>query len=253
MGNKLIAGNWKMNFTVAESVDFIGRVKSLIKNVHKTGMCICAPFTSLHALSGALRGTGIALGAQNIAWADKGAFTGEINAAQLKEAGVEYTVIGHSERRHMFGETDETVRLRTAAALKNGFAPIVCVGETDAERTAGKTESVLKRQTVAALTGLSAADAEKTVFAYEPVWAIGTGKNATPADADGTVKFIRGTVAALYGAATAEKIKILYGGSMNAANCADLLAMPHIDGGLIGGASLKAEDFNTIIQAAERL
>jgi len=250
MRTKLIAGNWKMNFTVAESIDFIGRLLPLIKDVKKTEMCVCAPFTSLYAMQAELAGTPVALGAQNIAWADKGAYTGEINAAQLSEAGVKYVIIGHSERRQYFGETDETVNKRTITALKYGFTPITCIGETLSEREGGVTEAVLKRQTDTAFADISADDAQRTVIAYEPVWAIGTGRNATPEDADETIKFIRKIIAGIYGNETAQSVKILYGGSMNAANCDELLAMPDIDGGLIGGASLKVEDFSAIIFAA---
>ncbi|MDE6293575.1 MAG: triose-phosphate isomerase, partial [Clostridiales bacterium] len=197
------------------------------------------------------KGTNIAVGAQNIAWADSGAFTGEISAAMLKEAGATYVIIGHSERRQYFGETDKTVNARLTQALKNGLKPIVCVGEMLAEREGGKTEAVCRTQVVGAFEGISTEDAAKVVIAYEPVWAIGTGKTATDEQANETIGYIRSVVKELYGDKIADGMRIQYGGSMNAKNVEGLMAQEQIDGGLIGGASLKSEDFAYIVNAAK--
>ncbi len=242
----IIAGNWKMNNTKAQATELINALKPLVKDA-ECDVVICVPYTVIETAAKLTAGTNIKVGAENIAWADKGAFTGEVSAAMLKEVGAEYVVIGHSERRQYFGETDETVNKRTVQALKEGFKPIVCVGETLDERESGETEKVCKRQTEGAFAGISAADAEKTVVAYEPVWAIGTGKTATSAQAQETISYIRGVLKSLYGAETAEKIRIQYGGSMNPANAKELMAQPDIDGGLIGGASLKAPDFSAVV------
>lgn len=242
----IIAGNWKMNNTKAQATELINELKPLVKDA-ECDVVICVPYTVIETAAKLTAGTNIKVGAENIAWADKGAFTGEVSAAMLKEVGAEYVVIGHSERRQYFGETDESVNKRTVQALKEGFKPIVCVGETLAEREGGETEAVCKRQTVGAFAGISAADAEKTVVAYEPVWAIGTGKTATSAQAQETISYIRSVLKSLYGEKTAEKIRIQYGGSMNPANAKELMAQPDIDGGLIGGASLKAPDFSAVV------
>ena len=198
-----------------------------------------------------LKGSNIAVGAQNVHFKESGAYTGELSGAMLKEAGVQYVIIGHSERRQYFGETDETVNLRTKAAVSAGLVPIVCVGESLTEREQGIMDDTVRRQTKIAFLDISAEDAKNIVIAYEPVWAIGTGKTATADQADEVCGIIRDTIRGLYGAEAAEAIRIQYGGSMNAGNAAELLAKPNIDGGLIGGASLKAEDFSVIVAAAK--
>ena len=248
----IIAGNWKMNKTGAEGKAL---VEALLKEVApfdpaEVDIVVCPPFTTLAAVRPLLEGTKVKLGAQNVHWEDHGAFTGEVSAAMLKEAGVEYVIIGHSERRQYFGETDETVNKRLQAALKAGLKPIVCIGESLAEREGGKTEEVLRRQVRGGFAGLDAAAMEKTVVAYEPVWAIGTGRTATPAMAEETHAFIRSELAAMFGAECAAAVRIQYGGSMKPANARELLSMPDIDGGLIGGAALKADSFIAIAKAA---
>ncbi len=209
---------------------------------------VCVPFTDLAAVKKLLRGSNIKLGAQNVHWAESGAFTGEVSADMLKELRVEYVVIGHSERRQYFGETNETVNLRVKAALSRKLKPIVCVGETLEERESGKTEDVLFTQITEGLKGFKSRDFDKIVIAYEPVWAIGTGKTATAADANATIGYIRKTIAKKFSPAIAEKVRIQYGGSMNPKNASELMAMEEIDGGLIGGASLKAEDFAKVVK-----
>ena len=253
MGRKvIIAGNWKMNKTGAE-----GRalVEALLKEVApfdpaEVDIVVCPPFTTLAEVRPVVSGTKVKLGAQNVHWEDHGAFTGEISAAMLKEAGVEYVIIGHSERRQYFGETDETVNRRLQAALKAGLKPIVCIGELLEERENNRTEEVLRKQIRGGFAGLDAATMAGVVIAYEPVWAIGTGRTATPQIAEETQAFIRAEVAALFGAACAEQVRIQYGGSMKAANARELVAQKDIDGGLIGGAALEAEGFAKLISEA---
>ena len=247
MRKPIIAGNWKMNNTIAEAQKLIGELKPLVADA-AAEVVICVPYTAIQKAAVLTAGSNIAVGAENVAWADKGAFTGEISAAMLKEVGATYVIIGHSERRQMFGETDETVRARTAQALKNGLKPIVCVGELLSERESGKTEEVVRRQTEGAFAGLTAADMENVVIAYEPVWAIGTGKTATAEQANETIAYIRSVVKNMFGAQVANALRIQYGGSMNPANATALMAQPDIDGGLIGGASLKAEDFAKVVK-----
>lgn len=246
MRKPIIAGNWKMNNTVAQTEALLNELLPLVKDA-ACDVVVCVPFTDIAAAARLVKGTNVKVGAQNVAWADQGAFTGEISAAMLMEAGAEYVVIGHSERRQYFGETEETVNKRTVQALKNGLKPIVCVGETLAEREGNKTESVIETQLTGAFKDVDKRQAAGIVIAYEPVWAIGTGKTATSAQAEETVAFIRGRIAAMYDAATAETIRIQYGGSMNAGNASELMAQPDIDGGLIGGASLKAADFSKVV------
>lgn len=237
MRRRIIAGNWKMNMSKAEAKQFMIDFLPLCKNA-KSEIVLCVPFTDIHRVYKLALDTNVKVGAQNVAWADKGAFTGEISADMLKEVGAEYVIIGHSERRAYFGETDQTVNMRTKQALKNGLKPIVCVGETLEQRESGKTEEVLKAQIEKGLEGIS----EDLIIAYEPVWAIGTGKTATPEMANETIGFIRKVAEGL-----GFDAPILYGGSMNAANAQNLLNMPEIDGGLIGGASLKPADFSVIV------
>lgn len=248
MKNKFIAGNWKMNKTVAETRQFIRELIPLVAGV-KNRVALCVPYTDLATAVEETKGTNIAVGAQNVHWAESGAFTGEISVAMLKEIGVEYVVIGHSERRQYFGETDETVLKRTLAALGGGLKPIVCVGEMLAERESGKTRDVLARQISEGLKDVSAADIGNVVIAYEPVWAIGTGKTATNDEANEAIGFIRSLLAEKYGKDAADGVYIQYGGSMNEKNAEALLSMSEIDGGLIGGASLVPQKFEAIIKA----
>jgi len=246
MKKQLIVGNWKMNKTHAEAtmltLDLSVRLAS-----PKREVVVCPPFTSLYSVMGGLNDSCIKLGAQNVSWAEEGAFTGEVSAAMLSALGVEYVIVGHSERRAMFAETDKTVAMRAAAALKQGITPIICVGETQAEREGGLTNKVLAVQLTGSLAGFSAEEINRVVVAYEPVWAIGTGLTATDAQAEEACAFIRAELKKT--GAAADIIRILYGGSMNAGNAAGLLSMPNINGGLIGGASLKADDFVRIVNS----
>ena len=247
----IIAGNWKMNKTRPEAKELLEAIKPLVANAEgKVEVIACVPFTNLETAINATAGSNVKIGAENVHFEKSGAFTGEISADMLVELGVEYVVIGHSERRQYFGETDETVNKRTKAALAAGLKPIVCVGELLWERECNITEEVIARQVKLDFFGVSAEDVKKSVIAYEPVWAIGTGKTATADQAEEVCAFIRATLAKIYDEATAEAVTIQYGGSMNAKNCAELLSKENVDGGLIGGASLKAADFNTIVQAA---
>lgn len=245
----VIAGNWKMNKTRPEAKALIEALVPLAKNAG-CEVVICVPFTNLETAVELTKGTNIKVGAQNCHFAKSGAYTGEISADMLTEVGVEYVVLGHSERRQYFAETDETVNKRTKAALEAGLKPIVCVGELLWERECNITEEVIARQIKLDFYDVSVEDLKKCIIAYEPVWAIGTGKTATADQAQEVCAFIRNTLAKLYGKDVADTITIQYGGSMNAGNAAELLSKPDVDGGLIGGASLKAPDFATIINAA---
>ncbi len=245
----VIAGNWKMNKTRPEAKALIEALVPLAKDAG-CEVVICVPFTNLETAVELTKGTNIKVGAQNCHFAKSGAYTGEISADMLTEVGVEYVVLGHSERRQYFAETDETVNKRTKAALEAGLKPIVCVGELLWERECNITEEVIARQIKLDFYDVSAEDLKKCIIAYEPVWAIGTGKTATADQAQEVCAFIRNTLAKLYGKDVADTITIQYGGSMNAGNAAELLSKPDVDGGLIGGASLKAPDFATIINAA---
>ena len=233
-----------MNNTASEGVALVKAIAPLVTEA-TCDVVVCVPAIDIPAVSEALKGTNIRLGAENVHFAEKGAYTGEISAAMLKEYGVEYVIIGHSERRQYFGETDETVNKRTLTALTAGLTPIVCVGETLEERETGKTEAVLHRQLEEGLKGVE--NITKLVIAYEPVWAIGTGKTATAAQANETIGYIRKTLGELFCEKCAAKVRIQYGGSMNAGNCKELMAQEEIDGGLIGGASLKAPDSSAIV------
>lgn len=246
MKRPIIAGNWKMNNTNEGTKALIKELAPLVADA-KCEVVVCVPFTDIDTARKALRGTNIKLGAQNVHWAPKGAFTGEISADMLKELKVEYVIIGHSERRQYFGETDQSVNARVKAALEAGLKPIICVGETLQEREAGKTAEVVVRQTNGAFEGIDRALLKRIVIAYEPVWAIGTGRTATAQDANDTIAVIRKAVRKLYGKTSANAMRIQYGGSMNPKNASELMAQPEIDGGLIGGASLKAEDFAKVI------
>lgn len=246
MRKPIIAGNWKMNMTPSEAVRLVEELKPLVKDA-KCDVVICPPYVDLPAAAEAIKGSNIHLGAQNIHWADKGAFTGEVSADMLKELGVEYAIIGHSERRQYFGETDEAVNKRAKAAIAAGITPIVCVGESLEERESGLTGKKVSGQVQKDLEGIAASDAARLVIAYEPIWAIGTGKTATDEQANETIGMIRATVAGMFGRETAEALRIQYGGSMKPSNVKGLMAMPEIDGGLIGGASLKAVDFAQVV------
>lgn len=247
----VIAGNWKMNKTRPEAKALITDLVPLVKDAG-CGVVICVPFTNLETALDATKGTNIKVGAENCHWAKSGAFTGEISADMLSEMGVEYVVIGHSERRQYFGETDATVNQRIRAALDSGLNVILCVGELLEQRESGITEEIVGMQTKAALVGVSKEELKKITIAYEPVWAIGTGKTATAQQANEVCHYIRSVVAGLYGQNDADAMTIQYGGSMNPKNADELLAQPDVDGGLIGGASLKAPDFAAIITAASK-
>lgn len=246
MRKPIIAGNWKMNMTNTEAKDLIEEIIPAVKGAD-VEIVICPNHTCLENAVKLTAGTGIGVGAQNMHWEPKGAFTGETSVGMLKDLGVTYVIIGHSERRQYFAETDETVNKKVLVALENDLTPIVCVGESLQQREAGKAAAVVGAQTVAALDGVDPAKAERLVIAYEPIWAIGTGKTATAQDANEINTVIRETLVKVFGADIAGKIRIQYGGSMNAKNAAELMAQSNIDGGLIGGAALKAQDFSKIV------
>lgn len=248
-----IAGNWKMNNTAARAAELIGEIKAQIGGETAVEVAVCPTFTALDAAGKALAGSKIKLGAQNMYFQPSGAYTGEISADMLKEFGCEYVILGHSERREYFKEDDALINKKVKAVIANEMKPILCVGEKLEEREAGKTIEVVSKQTLGGLDGLSKEDAEKIVIAYEPVWAIGTGKTATPAMAQEVHAEIRKILANLFGGETAEKIQILYGGSMKPENADDLLKEKDIDGGLIGGAALKAGSFVSLVKSALKL
>ncbi len=247
----VIAGNWKMNFTPAEATAFINEIKPMVAGKNNCDIIFCAPFVTIAAAQEAAKGSNIKIGAENVHFAPKGAYTGEVSAQMLTACGVEYVIIGHSERRQYFGETDETVNLRTKAALAAGMKVILCLGEVKEQRLSGITDEVVAMQTKLDLQGVSADEMKNVIIAYEPVWAIGTGLTATPEQAEETCGTIRKVLASMYGEDVAESVTIQYGGSMNEKNAAELLAKPNVDGGLIGGASLVAEKFTAIVDAAQ--
>ena len=246
----VIAGNWKMNCGPAAAKKLIEEVKPLAADA-QCGVIVCVPFVDLQTALEAAKGSNIHVGAQNCHWAESGAFTGEISAQMLSELGVEYVILGHSERRQYFGETDKTVNQRLKAALAAGLKPIVCVGEVLEQRELGITEEVIRQQTKVALQGITAEELKNIIIAYEPVWAIGTGKTATAEQANEVCGQIRAVLGSLYGEASAQAVTIQYGGSMKPGNAKELLQKEHVDGGLIGGAALKAADFAAIIAAAK--
>ncbi len=248
MRKPIIAGNWKLNKTIKEAVDLVTLLKRAIRDTQSVDIVVCPPFTALSQVSEILLESDIRLGAQDLYWEDKGAFTGEVSASLLKDAGASYALIGHSERRQFFNETNQSVNLKTRAALKAGLTPITCVGESLAEREAEKTFKIIEEQLAGAFTDLNAADAQKVVLAYEPVWAIGTGKVATPAQAQEVHAFIRGWLKTRFGADAAKTIRIQYGGSVKADNIAELMREEDIDGALVGGASLDAQGFSELIK-----
>ena len=247
----VIAGNWKMNNTPSQAKALIEEMKPLVADAN-CDVVLCVPFIDIPAAVEAAKGSNIKIGAENVHFKASGAYTGEISADMLKEAGVEYVVIGHSERRQYFGETDQTVNLRSLAALNAGLKAIICVGETLEQRELGYTETLLKFQTKMALTNVTKEQLKDVIIAYEPVWAIGTGVTATADQADEGNGYVREAIAEAYGADVAETVTVQYGGSMNAANADELVAKHNVDGGLIGGASLKAADFAKIVAAASK-
>ena len=246
MRKKVIAGNWKMNKLPNEAIAFIEELTPLVKNT-KNEVVLCVPYTDLFYSLLVAQNTNIKIGAQNMHWEEKGAYTGEVSAEMLKSIGVEYVIIGHSERRQYFAETDETVNKKLKKALKVGLKPIVCVGETLEQRESGKTIEIITKQTKLALEGLSNKEVEQTIIAYEPIWAIGTGKTATADDANSAIHEIRNEISKIYGQNIANGVIIQYGGSVKSANAKELFSMPDIDGGLVGGASLDATEFSNIV------
>ena len=246
MRKPIIAGNWKMNNTPDEAKALIEELIPLVKDA-KCDVVVCTPAVCFAAVKPIIEGTNVKLGAQNVHFKASGAYTGELSADMLKASGCEYVIIGHSERRQYFGETDKTVNLRATAAVKAGLKAIICVGEMQDERVDGYTDIIVTYQTQMALKGLTAEELDNVVIAYEPVWAIGTGLTATDEQANETIGVIRKAVAAKYGDEVAQKLRIQYGGSMKGSNVKGLMAQPEIDGGLIGGASLKAADFAQVV------
>lgn len=252
MRRKLIAGNWKMNNGVAESVLLAERLKTLSeKSDEGVDVLICPPFTSLYAVKDVLKTSDIKVGAQNMHFRESGAYTGEISPVMLKGMGIEYVIIGHSERRQYFNETDEDVNKKLKAALEHNIIPILCVGETLKEREGKKEKQIIKKQIFRAFENIESYDAEKVIVAYEPIWAIGTGVNATSMQANEMAVYCRSCISEIYSSSLSEKLTILYGGSVKADNAKELLSQSDIDGALVGGASLKAEEFYKIINYAK--
>ena len=243
-----MAGNWKMNKTVEEALGLVRELKASLSGVKAVEVAVAPPFTALYAIHKELEGSPIHLAAQNLYWEEKGAFTGEISPLMLKEIGCHYVILGHSERRQFFGETDETVNRRIKAALARGLKVIFCIGETLKEREEGKTFSVIERQVKGGLKGFGDQEMKNMVVAYEPVWAIGTGKTATPEQAEEVHRYIRGKLEKLYSRQVSEEIRIQYGGSVTPENIKGLMNQPNIDGALVGGASLKADSFCKIVR-----
>jgi triosephosphate isomerase len=248
MRTPLIAGNWKMYKTAGESAAFVKEFLPLVSGVAGVEIVLAPPFPSLSIVASLTSGTNVGVASQNLHFAAEGAFTGEVSPPMVKDAGARYAIIGHSERRQYFAETDESVNRKVQAALAAGLVPILCLGETLAERESGVTFDVVERQLRAGLAGIAAADAPKVVVAYEPVWAIGTGRTATPGQAQEVHAFLRGILKELWGAGGADAVRILYGGSVKPENISDLMSNPDIDGALVGGASLKAGAFASIIK-----
>jgi triosephosphate isomerase (TIM) len=254
MRRPLLAGNWKMYKTVPEGVALAQEIRAgLALPLKDRDVLVAPPFTALAAVGEALRGSDVFLGGQNMHWEREGAFTGEISPPMLKQVGCSHVILGHSERRHIFGESDDMVARKTRAAVDNGLTPILCVGETLPERESSLTLEVVERQLERALRALTPDEASRAVVAYEPVWAIGTGRTATPAQAQEVHAFIRTRLSATHGEPAAAAVRILYGGSVKPDNAATLFAQPDIDGGLIGGASLDPKDFAAIVQTAARM
>ncbi len=246
MRKKVIAGNWKMNMLPNEAIDFIDKLAPLVKNTENE-VILCVPYTDLFYSLLTAQGTNIKIGAQNMHYEEKGAYTGEISGKMLKSIGVEYVIIGHSERRQYFNETDETVNKKIKAAFENKLNPIVCVGETLEQREANKTEEIITKQTKLALQGLTEEQVKNTIIAYEPIWAIGTGKTASSEQANDAIKAIRDEICQIYGQNVGNGVIIQYGGSVKSSNAKELFEMSDIDGGLVGGASLNPEEFAKIV------
>ena len=246
MRRKVIAGNWKMNMLPNETIQFIEELAPLVKDTDNE-VILCVPYTDLFYALLTAQNTNIKIGAQNMHFAENGAFTGEVSGKMLKSINVEYVIIGHSERRQYFNETDETVNKKVKAAFENNLKPIVCVGETLKQREENKTEEIITNQTALALEGLTDNQVENTIIAYEPIWAIGTGKTATAEDANNSIKAIRNKISQIYGQNVADRVIIQYGGSVKSTNCKELFNMSDIDGGLVGGASLDPEEFAKIV------
>ncbi len=246
MRKKVIAGNWKMNMLPDQTIRFIDELAPLVKDT-KNEVILCVPYTDLFYALLTAQNTNIKIGAQNMHWEENGAYTGEVSGKMLKSIGVEYVIIGHSERRAYFGETDETVNKKIKAAFANELKPIVCVGESLQEKEDGKTEEIITSQTRLALDGLNREQVKNTIIAYEPIWAIGTGKTATSEDANNSIKAIRGQIEKIYGKDVADEVIIQYGGSVKSANAQELFMTSDIDGALVGGASLKTEEFEKIV------
>ena len=246
MRKKVIAGNWKMNMLPNEAISFIQEFEPLVKNTENE-VILCVPYTDLFYVLLNTQGTNIKVGAQNMHFEENGAYTGEVSAKMLKSIGVQYVIIGHSERRAYFAETDETVNKKVKTALTHDLTPIICVGETLEQKEKGLTKEIITKQTRLALEGLSNEQVEKIIIAYEPIWAIGTGKTATSEDANESVKAIREEISKIYGQNTAERVIIQYGGSVKSSNAKELFETSDIDGGLVGGASLKPQEFAKIV------
>ncbi len=246
MRKPIIAGNWKMFKTIPEAVAFVDAIKNEVRDTDVEAV-LCVPFTLIHSVKAAAMGTSIKVGAQNMHYEENGAFTGEIAPAMLKELNVDYVIIGHSERRQYFNETDETVNKKVLKALEHGLGPIMCCGETLEQREAGETKTLVKAQVTAGFAGISAADAPKVVIAYEPIWAIGTGRTASAEDANDVIAYIREVLAGLYGEEVSEEVRIQYGGSVKPENIGEIMDQSDIDGALVGGASLKPDSFVQLV------
>jgi triosephosphate isomerase (TIM) len=249
MRKPIIAGNWKMHKTLSEAVSFVEEVKGLIPSAEKVDSVICAPALFLERLVQAVQGTDLKIGAQNMHFAESGAYTGEISPVSLKDIGVTYVIIGHSERREMFAETDETVNKKVTAAFTHGLTPIVCCGETLEQRESGQTNEIVGAQVEKALEGLTGEQAKQVVIAYEPIWAIGTGKSSTAEDANAVCGHIRSVIAKKFSKEVADAVRIQYGGSVKPNNIKEFLAQEHIDGALVGGASLEPQSFLQLVEA----
>ncbi len=246
MRRKVIAGNWKMNMLPNEAIEYIQSFESMVKSA-EAEVILCVPYTDLFYCLLNVQGTNIKIGAQNMHFEENGAYTGEISGKMLKSIGVEYVIIGHSERREYFAETDQTVNKKIKSAFANGLKPIVCVGENLEQRETGIAEEIITKQTELALEGLTNEQVKNTIIAYEPIWAIGTGKTATADDANNSIKWIRNKIAEIYGEEVAKEVIIQYGGSVKSSNAKELFTTSDIDGGLVGGASLKPEEFSKIV------
>ncbi len=252
MRTPIVVANWKLNKTVGEAVEFTSALKGMVSDVRGVEVVVAPAFTALNAVASTLGGSNIRLSAQDVFWEDNGAFTGEISPAMLKDAGCEYVIIGHSERRLYFGETNDSVNRKVKAALRCDLKPIVCVGESLEDREAGRTESVIEDHVRNGVAGVSAESMQSTVIAYEPVWAIGTGVTATPDQAQSAQQFIRSLLSKLYSVDLADRVRIQYGGSVKPENTSELMTQPDVDGALVGGASLEVESFAQIVKSASK-